>query len=222
MIHDLTINNDTISSLSFGAIDDKLGVFYSVEIFETEKEKKFYIKNIEKLIRTSTEYTKFIKYLRADLEFNKCAILNELTTASVSIELHHAPFTLYDLVESVVNKRIDKAFPLTTFSIAEEVMLLHYTNAVGLVPLSKTMHELVHSGDSDIIDKKMIIGNYEQFEREYSPFFSAQLLTKHSDWKLRKSKNEEVQINTYVSSENLSTFLTKVSSTNIKNMEYDK
>ena len=214
----LTTVNKALKNLSFGAIDDNLGVYYSVEVFEDEKSKKNFIKNVERLIRSSQEYTKFIAYLRKDLSFNSCAILNELSTENVSIELHHFPFNLYEIVEAVINKRLEKDLPLSTFSISEEVMILHYTNCIGLIPLSKTMHELAHSGTGNLqIDQRMVVGEYIEFFNEYGIHLSSKSLEKFQSWREFDNMTEDMEdLPNYSSTDKYSTFLTRVSTTNVK------
>ena len=65
-----------LKGLNFGAFGDNLGLYYAVDLFENEKDKRSYIKNVERLVRSSQEYRKFIDYLRQDMEFNNCAIYN--------------------------------------------------------------------------------------------------------------------------------------------------
>lgn len=217
MEHSLSVDS-ALKNLSFGAIDDNLGIYYSVELFEDEKARKAYIKSVERLVRTSPEYTKFIKYLRSDLSFNSCAILNELNTENVSIELHHFPFNLYEIVESVITKRIDQEKPLTTFSVSEEVMILHYTNSVGLIPLSKTMHELAHSSKSALsIDPRMVVGDFNTFFNEYGVHLSSKALENFQKWKEFSDMTKPIDdLPNYSSSDKYSTFLTRVSNTNTK------
>jgi len=141
-------------------------LFYAKDSFKDEGEKIKYIKKVEAVVRRSQEYTDLVKYIRTDLEINRCTILSALAAGKVSVELHHAPFTLFDIVEAVLNNRLNKGIVFTTLNLAEEVLILHYEGLVGLTPLSATIHELVHSGGM-YVNPKDIIGNVEAFVERY-------------------------------------------------------
>ena len=55
--------------------------------------------------------------------------------------------------------------------IAEEVTRIHYTNQVGLIPLSKTLHEVVHNSNKLTIPMYMISGNFMSFLRENEEYW---------------------------------------------------
>ncbi len=71
----------------------------------------------------------------------------------------------------------------TSFSVAKEVMDLHYKNMIGLVPLTKTNHELAHEG-SLFISSKQVFGEYKAFSDMYDEALGA-------DVKDRVKKMEE-------------------------------
>ena len=50
-------------------------------------------------------------------------------------------------------------------------MALHFKNKVGIVPLSVTMHDLVHSG-SIFLNLKQVFGRVIDFLEEYRDFIS--------------------------------------------------
>lgn len=168
-IIEYTYENDIFS------ISNKTSTFYD------EKDKNKFIKNIEKIIRGSIEYTQFITYLREHLELNYCTILNNLDTKSISIQLHHTPFTLYDIVNIVINKYEYNKYLFNTFTIASEVIDLHYANLIGLTPLSDTMHQLVHSNQIQI-DKNSTIGNINKFIEIYKPYLNPDHLDKYTQY----------------------------------------
>lgn len=117
--------------------------------FKCEKDKTKFINSCELLIRGSEEYRDWIDYLKKYKDMDKCAVfqnLNSTEMKKIKLEIHHGPFSLYDIVTIVVNKYIKEDIPIDYFDISEEVMRLHYENKVGLIPLSKTIHKLVHDG----------------------------------------------------------------------------
>ena len=145
---------------------------YYVSI-ETEKMKKSFIDRVEKLVRSSMEYRDYINFLKNYMDMNRCwffqKVCQEKTNGRkrISIEIHHAPFTLYDIVSTVIDRFQEEGRPLNALLIADEVMELHYANKVGLIPLSKTMHQVVHNSSKIKIPLYAIYGNYTEFLDEY-------------------------------------------------------
>ena len=146
-------------------------LYYAITEFESEKKIIGFIKKVEGIVRRSTEYTKLIKYIREELELNNCSIMNDVTSDEALIELHHAPFTLFDIVEAALNHRLENRIPITTLSLAEEVIIYHYEGIVGLIQLTKTMHDLVHSKRVSI-SPEMIIGKYDVFFKRFEKYLS--------------------------------------------------
>jgi hypothetical protein len=90
-----------------------------------------------------------------------------IDSETAGIEMHHYPFTLYDLVDIVITKRNRANQGFSTIEVANEVVELHYRNLIGLVPLSKTAHQLAHSGEI-FIDLRHVFGNYKEFISQYN------------------------------------------------------
>ncbi len=139
--------------------------FYTTDMWDT-KEFHNLVKNVESELRTSELYSSYIGYLKGELGLTKCAVLGEINDQMAVIEMHHYPFTLYDIVNIVTAKKIIINEKVTSFLVADEVMKLHYRNKIGLVPLSKTVHELVHSGEI-FINLNQVFGNVNSFVDEY-------------------------------------------------------
>lgn len=149
--------------------------FYFDEFFDEKLVKKF-IKNIERLIRQSREYKSYIELLRTNCQqLNKDNILSNITTGDVDLEFHHYPLSLYDIVETVVYYNGIKNNKINSFRIAKEVMELHYKHYIGLVPLTKTTHELAHAG-ALFISKEQIFGDYSSFVNTYKEAISNDVL----------------------------------------------
>lgn len=166
-----------IRNLSYAHPDD---MTYSVHL-ESDKDKDKYIKRIESVIRTSNEYKDYIAYLKEYVDMTHCAFFNNVQNSQgskVRIEIHHEPLTLYDIVKTVVNKFIDEATPLNDLYIADEVMELHYKNKVGLIPLSKTVHQIVHNSNEIIIPLDLIYGDFRGFLEEYNDYLDETLINK--------------------------------------------
>jgi hypothetical protein len=158
--------------------------FHFSKIYEDKVYAKF-VKNVEKLIRTSREYNSYIEKLRSSVTaLNVDNIQSNITTTDLEMEFHHYPFTLYDIVDTVATYNFIKDRQMTSFSVAKEIMDLHFKNLIGLVPLSKTNHELAHNGKL-FLSKNQIFGNYKKFMEKYDDALSAQL-------RERVSKMEEL------------------------------
>ncbi len=173
--------NDYINTVSISTPEP---MEYYVNI-DTDKDRCKYIKRVEKIIRTSMEYRDYIQFLKDHLDLNKCIFFQEITSnkeqnkrGRVSIELHHEPFTLYDYVEVVLSKFQDEGLPINDLLIADEVLELHYLNMVGLVPLSKTMHEVIHKSSKLIVPLNMVYGDYSQFLEKYEKYITDDMYDK--------------------------------------------
>ena len=141
------------------------------------KELNNYFKSIERICRNSHTYKKFIDFLREQVDMVKCSFyenVNNIDTFSIKIHIHHAPLTLYDIVTTVYSKRLCNHEPLSELMIAKEVMWVHYNMMVGLIPLSETVHELVHQGML-FIPLNKVFGIYKNFISIYGLYMDPQL-----------------------------------------------
>lgn len=152
---------------------------YVVNISDGKKKRRF-IDQIKRAVRSSIEYRDYIQFLKEHMDMDSCAFFNMVTSNTrnnnenrkVKIEVHHEPLTLDDIVSVVLEKQIQEGQEINALYIAEEVMELHYRNMVGLIPLSKTIHELVHNTDKVPIPLYMCYGAYAEFFKEYEPYIS--------------------------------------------------
>lgn len=133
------------------------------------KDKEKFIIDLERFVRNSIEYRSLVSFLRENVNMNRCAFLNNITnenTFKIRIEIHHSPFTLRDICSTVINKRMKNGECMYIEAVAYEVIYLHYCLMIGLIPLSETVHELVHSQYIFIpVDK--VYGYYKQFIEQY-------------------------------------------------------
>lgn len=137
-----------------------------------EKDTKKYFADIERRVRQSFEYRKYVAYLRENFDMNKCSIYENVSNAdsfNVKIHIHHEPITLFDIVVTIYNKRKFFHEDLSIFMVAKEVMYVHYCLMVGLIPLAETVHELVHNQYLFIPTTK-VFGHYKEFIRQYNDF----------------------------------------------------
>ena len=151
--------------------------FYFIDVYDDVLLKKF-IKSIERLVRSSKEYRKYIELLRTNITaLNYDSVMSNLSQTDVSLEFHHYPLTLYENIEVVVIDHLIKKDNITSFSIAKEIMDCHFKNIIGLTPLSKTNHELAHN-NSIFIHKNQIYGDYHKFIEKYKDGINIDLMHK--------------------------------------------
>lgn len=155
---------------------------YDIQDYDIFNEKSFnkYIADIEKIVRSSFEYEEFISYLRNYMDMNKCSFFENVTnadTTKIKIHIHHCPFTLYDIVMTIFNKRMFYKESLEAEMVAKEVMYIHYFLMVGLIPLAETVHELVHN-QLIFIPLDKVMGKYEEFEDRYREWIPAEAIDK--------------------------------------------
>lgn len=142
--------------------------YYKDAIYD-EKDFVKMVKNIEKLVRRSDEYSNFIGVLKNEHGLTRCAVLNNISCddeSNVEIEFHHYPFTLYDICSSVLENMLKNKEKVSTFLVAKKVIELHQDNKIGVVPLCKTVHDLVHAGEI-FINLKQVFGYYYDFAEMY-------------------------------------------------------
>lgn len=146
--------------------------------FNDSKSFDKYISDLERIIRNSFEYRQLISYLKNTEGMNECAVLDNVTSraeSKVKIELHHSPFTLYDICVIVFRKRSANNEDLNINAVAEEVMYLHYIGWVGLIPLSATVHDMVHN-QYYFIPTDKVRGQYRLFIESYYNYINPELL----------------------------------------------
>lgn len=157
--------SSNVETLELSSRISPFNLSYRISEFETEKEYFKFIKNVERLIRSSMEYKLWKNYIIDILQYSNCVITDE-SSDELTIEIHHHIPSLYVMVSAVTNKKIEEGKEFCTFDIAEEVMQLHFKNYVGYVPLIKSMHEKFHNGFL-VIPISKVYGNYKKFLEEY-------------------------------------------------------
>jgi hypothetical protein len=162
-------------------------------IFTTNKDKVKFIKTCESVIRSSMEYKEYISFLKTHMDMNKCEVLSGIDCEHgkrYTIEIHHAPFNLFEIVDTVISKREAMHEKINPYYVAEEVMKLHYEEKIGLVPLSVTMHKLVHD-DKIFIPLQYFYQKYDIFYDEYEEYISEVIKNKiqvHIDMSMKCDK----------------------------------
>ena len=138
----------------------------------SEKDKVKTVKTCERMIRSSLEYKDYIKFLKDYIDMTKCSFFGNVKMDHYSkfkVEIHHSPFTLYDITMTILLKHLDYYGEINLFEVCEEVMKLHYQCKVGLIPLSTTVHKLVHEGML-FIPVQNVRGEWLSFYKDYEPY----------------------------------------------------
>lgn len=177
------------------------------ETYSTDTEKGALVKRTEALIRASMEYSDYISFLRENVGMDACAFFNNVSKANgkkIRIEIHHAPLTLFDITKLVVDRMIDTGEEINALLIAERVMEIHYRNKVGLIPLSKTIHEVVHNSEKIKIPLYMIYGNLREFIKEY-----ADQLEKDENKAIRMKLHNAIELTKNIKADSFDTLKTK-------------
>lgn len=166
---------------------DENGVIKIDEIPDTNFDMKYYeydtkdIGRVEKIIRSSEEYRSFIQFMKQNLDVNHCSFYEGYSMKNgLTIELHHSPFTLYNITEAVIVKFMNRDKYWETFRVAEEVIRLHYEFKVGLTPLNPTAHKLVHNGVLKV-HPKIVIGDWKSFYGEYNAYLSEDAILNYKE-----------------------------------------
>jgi len=136
--------------------------------FENETDYKKFIRNCEKIVRGSLEYSLWRNYIIDILGMNSCEITQEKMD-EVTIEIHHHIPSLFMLMSALVNKKLDREEDFCTFDIAQEAIELHFMNKIGYVAILRDLHKKFHNGFLSI-PIEFVKGDYQYFIREFSKF----------------------------------------------------
>lgn len=170
-----TVPQTDFSLRSITAISSTIEAMNIARTVDLRNEREYirFIRKIEMLTRSSHEYREYIKYLKESQGQGRCVFLGSARydQRTARIELHHCPFTLWDIVDIVIRRKLSESNTVRTFEIVEEILLLHQNNRVGLVPLSETCHQLVHDGRL-FIPLDRVFGDWQSFLDEYSAHVS--------------------------------------------------
>ena len=137
-----------------------------------------FIADTERVVRMSYEYRQLINYLRYTEGMNQCSFLSNVTNIDsnkVKIEIHHTPLSLYDVCSTTIKKRLHNKESMDIYDVAEEVLWLHYAGWVGLIPVSATVHELIHN-QYIFVPTNLVRGNYREFVNHYYDYIDPDIL----------------------------------------------
>lgn len=179
--------DDTYTNNGKNIIDVPEIPYYDLEQYDIYNEKDYskFIQDAERVVRMSYEYRALIRYLNTIEGMNKCTFLSNVSNEyshHIRIELHHTPFTLYDIASIVIRKRMEIQDSLDIFDIAKEIMWLHYKGYVGLIPVCETVHEMIHN-QYIFVPLHIIRGNFQAFIDMYGNYISDELMATYESSK---------------------------------------
>lgn len=161
------VKTNGISNVTHVHIDKPI-IIPRLPVVTNDKQRVKLVKKIESYCRQSMEYSDLIAYLRKYVNMDECTFLHNFKAGKKRgmIEIHHAPYTLFSIVDTVMRKQEDTTGIIDEFEVAEEVMRLHYSGLIGLIPLSITCHQLVHD-DKLPVPLWCVYGRFVEFTKKY-------------------------------------------------------
>lgn len=159
--------NPTIDSESSNYM---LPFFKDTEYFTNLDNFVFFVKAVEKMVRSSQYYSRYVKYIKEDIGLNYCQVLSNIKVEeedNTELEMHHGPIlTLFDYVAIMLDHMLYNNKKISTFRLADKILQEHYDNHVQVVMISKTVHEEVHNGNI-FLNAKQAFGDINAFLSKY-------------------------------------------------------
>lgn len=168
------------------------------------------VKYMEKEIRSSYEYNNYIHYLKEELDLTKCPLLPGLdcSNGAASLEFHHYPLNLYEITE-IVGKQMLSSLgsddSLSCFDISEQVMKEHYLGNIGLIPMTKTLHEMAHN-NTIVVPISKVNGNYKKFVEKYSSSIDNDIKDRIKDAELNSESDDSKLYNSLKLEKNIAKY----------------
>lgn len=152
------------------------------------------INYIEKEVRSSFEYKKYINYLKSELNLTKCSLLPgiDCSDGAASLEFHHYPMNLYEISETIGKQMIESLGEnekVSCFEISERVMEEHYKGNIGLIPLTKTLHDMAHN-KTIIVPISKVNGNYKAFLKKYNSYIDQDIKDRIQEAEMNSESDE--------------------------------
>ena len=136
-----------------------------ISTFLSSKDFEKFVKNVERIIRSSVEYRLWVTYIIDNLGQKECALTHE-NINECPIVIHHHPINLYTIVKTIINDFIKKEQEFSTFDVAIKTIEMHYQNNVGYIVLLSDLHEKFHNSFLKI-PIQLFQGNYKYLIQNY-------------------------------------------------------
>lgn len=168
------------------------------------------ISYIEKEVRNSFEYKNYISYLKNELNLTSCSLLPgiDINKTVVSLEFHHYPLNLFEVVDSIGKEMIGnckEGEKISCFDIAEQVIKEHYLGNIGIVPLTKTLHDMAHNR-AIIVPISKVNGNYKSFIKKYKDYIETDIIDRIAEAELSSESDDTKLYNSMKLEKNISKY----------------
>jgi hypothetical protein len=145
--------------------------FYKdVEYFSNIDNFVTFVKGVERIVRTSHYYSRYIAYIKNDIGLRHCQVLSNIEEEDEKqhlIEMHHGPIlTLFDYAAIITDHLLAKDKKINSFLVADILLEEHFNNNIQIVMLSKTVHEQVHENNI-FINLNQAFGDLNTFLKRY-------------------------------------------------------
>ncbi len=127
--------------------------------FSDDKMHLAFVKKCVSMVRMTPEYRDWTSYIKDTLGHKTC-VFTEETADELTIELHHHPFTLFDITDVTLCHCLMSGESFTSLDITQKVLELHYSNCVGYMPIVTSLHEKYHNGFL-VIPPKFVLGTWD-------------------------------------------------------------
>ena len=149
---------------------DCISLYKDIEYFQDDVTYTSFIKACERMVRKSDDYNWFLSQIKNTYGLDFCQVCSKLTGKDVTIEMHHGPiFTLYEIVEVVLQKFIKCGYKINTMRVSDVVLQEHFDLNVQIVMLAVTFHEGVHNKDI-FLNLKQGFGDIARFIEKYASY----------------------------------------------------
>lgn len=165
-MENIDYKNDENITVSSDAVLFDISYYKDEEYFKDMMKFVKFIKAVEHNVRKHPDYDQIVSTVREEY-MEHCQVLGNVNRYDATIELHHGPaLTLFDYCAIVTNSFIKRKKKINTFRIANAVMDEHLLGNVQFVMLSKTVHQMIDSGEL-FISMKQAIGDVNTFLKKY-------------------------------------------------------
>lgn len=143
-----------------------------------------FVKEVEKLVRSSKRYSAYKAELMGKINMDHCQVLSDMEFSESEskdvIEMHHGPiFNLFDVCSIVLEYFLYRGWVITTMTVADMVLSEHEKNRVQVVMLCSSIHEMVHNGDV-FLNVEQGYGKLDEFIAKYEKVFPRSLKEKYN------------------------------------------
>lgn len=183
-----TKKNPTIDSPTS---EFELPFYKDVDYFTNMENFVNFVRAVEKLVRSSKYYDRYIKYIKEDIGLKQCQVLSNVVDENegkdITIEMHHGPIlTLFDYAAILTDHCLNNGIKVTTFRVADMLCEEHFQNNVQVVMLSKTVHEQVHL-NTVFVNINQGFGDLNRFLNKYRDGLQPEQVKKINNY-IAKSK----------------------------------